>query len=61
MAEPHQTCRRDRWGAATDPLEGTMRKFRIARRVLITATVSAGLLALSALPALADTLMYHHS
>jgi hypothetical protein len=33
---------------------------RTIRRAIVTAAVSAGLLFLSALPALADTLMYHH-
>lgn len=33
---------------------------RITIRAVAAAAVAAGLLALSALPALADTLMYHH-
>ena len=35
--------------------------FRTVRRAVITLTVSAGLLLLSALPALADVVMYHHA
>ena len=34
--------------------------FRTARRAVITAVISAGLVLLSALPALAATNMFHH-
>ncbi len=37
-----------------------MRKFRIARRAIVTAAVTAGLVLAWALPALAGTGMFHH-